>query len=338
METTILGRTGLRVSRTSFGALPIQRVSFAEARTILRKAYGSGINFFDTARGYSDSEEKMGAALADVRHDLIIATKTHAATKNDLLDHVQTSLKNLRTDYIDILQLHNPSQVPNPEDPDGLFAGLEEAKRRGWIRFFGITNHRLPIAQEAVRSGLFDTLQFPLSVLSSDEDLQLAQECSEREIGFIAMKALSGGLVTNARAAFAFLRQHPHIVPIWGIQRESELDEFIDLEAKPPVLDESLQKSIALDRKELSGSFCRGCGYCMPCPVGIPISMAARISLLLRRAPEQNFVTPEWQDKMRLINDCTQCGQCKAQCPYDLDTPELLKAELEKYEAALAGS
>lgn len=337
METITLGRTGLQVSRTSFGALPIQRVSFADARTILRKAYDKGINFFDTARGYSDSEEKMGAALADVRQNLIIATKSHASTKDDLLDHVQTSLKNLKTDYIDILQLHNPAQVPNPEDPEGLFAGLEEARDRGWVRFFGITNHRLPVAREAIQSGLFDTLQFPLSVLSSDKDMQLAQECGERNVGFIAMKALSGGLVTNARAAFAFLRQYPHVVPIWGIQRERELDELLALEADPPSLDQSLQDSIDLDRQELSGSFCRGCGYCMPCPVGIPISMAARISLLLQRAPEQNFLTGEWQEKMRLINDCTQCGQCRAQCPYELDTPKLLQAELAKYEAVIAG-
>jgi len=331
MDKIRLGRTNLWVSRSSFGALPIQRISLEEAAGLLRKAYENGINFFDTARGYTDSEEKIGYALSDVRKDIIIATKSHAKDKKSLFQDLETSLKKLRTDYIDIYQLHNPQSLPDPDDPDGLYSGLVEAREKGMIRFIGITNHRLQLAMEAVASGLYDTIQFPLSSLSSPEDLQLIEECKARDIGLIAMKALSGGLIVNAATTFAFLRQFDNVVPIWGIQRESELDEFLALEKNPPVLDKEMEALIEKDRRELSGAFCRGCGYCMPCPVGIPIPMAARISLLLERAPYQQFLTDEWRENMNRIEQCLECGQCRSQCPYELDTPKLLRSMLKTY-------
>lgn len=331
MDKIRLGRTNLMVSRSSFGALPIQRVSLDEAKYLLRKAYENGINFFDTARAYSDSEEKIGHALSDVRHNIIIATKTHAKDKKTLFEHLETSLRNLKTDYIDIYQLHNPEELPNPDDSDSLYSGLLEAQKKGMIRFIGITNHRLKLALEAAKSGLYDTIQFPLSSLSSDEDLKLVEVCKKQDIGVIAMKALSGGLITNVASTFAFLRQFDNVVPIWGIQRESELDEFIELEKNPPALDEHMWKVIEQDKKELSGSFCRGCGYCLPCPADIPIPMAARMSLLLRRSPYQSLISDEWEERMNRIENCIDCGHCKVHCPYELDTPELLKYMLEDY-------
>lgn len=331
MEKTRLGRTNLMVTRTAFGALPIQRVGFDEAKKILRKAYENGINFFDTARGYTDSEEKIGLSLSDVRHDIIIATKSHAGDRKTLLQHLETSLKMLNTDYIDIYQLHNPASLPDPKDPDGLYSALLEAKKKGMIRFFGITNHRLDLALEAAASGLYDTVQFPFSSLCSDGDLKLVKACRENDVGFIAMKALSGGLITNAASAFAYIRQFENVVPIWGIQREEELDEFIELEKNPPVLNDEIKKIIEKDRAELAGDFCRACGYCMPCPVGIQIPTSARMSLLLRRAPYQRFLDDESRDKMELITKCIQCGHCKKHCPYQLDTPSLLKKNLEDY-------
>lgn len=332
MEKTRLGRTGLRVTRTAFGALPIQRVPMKEARRILRKAFEAGINFFDTARVYSDSEEKLGAALADVRSRVIIATKTHAADRKGVLEHLEVSLRNLRTDCVDILQLHNPKALPDADDPQSTYAGLLEAQRKGMVRFIGITCHRLAVAREAVASGRYDTVQFPLSSISSEEDLALAGACRKADVGLIAMKALSGGLLTSAASAFAFLRQYENVVPIWGIQRESELDEIVALDADPPTLDAALREAIRRDRKELSGNFCRGCGYCLPCPADIPIPMAARMALLLRRAPYEPLLSDEWQEKMRRINDCTECRQCAERCPYGLDTPNLLKRMLEDYE------
>lgn len=332
MEKIRLGRTGLMVSRSGFGALPIQRISFDEAKYLLRKAYDNGINFYDTARAYSDSEEKIGYALSDVRDKIIIATKSGAQDRASLLEHLETSLHNLKTDYIDIYQLHNPENVPDPNDPDGLYAGLREAKAKGMIRFIGLTNHRLPVARKAIRSGFYDTIQFPLNSLSSEEDLSIIDECRKADVGVIAMKGLSGGLITHAASTFAFLRQYDNVVPVWGIQREWELDEFIAFEKNPPVLDDALWKVIEKDRAELSGSFCRGCGYCMPCPAGIEIPTAARMAFLLRRSPYQRYLEDDWKAAMARIKDCRSCGHCRSKCPYELNTPELLQKMLADYE------
>ncbi len=336
MERIRLGRTGLTVNRTAFGVLPLQRTETKLAVDILRQAYEGGIDFYDTARGYSDSEEKIGLALSHVRGDIVIATKSGAADRAGLFAHCETSLRMLRTDYIDIYQLHNPSFVPVPGGADGLYDGMLELKRQGKIRHIGITCHRLANAVEAANSGLYETVQFPLSYLSAQEDLDLCALCARLDVGVIAMKALCGGLITNAAAAFAFLRQYDNVAPIWGIQHAHELEEFLRLSAQPPVLDETLAAVIEADRRDLSGSFCRGCGYCQPCPAGIPIQMAARMSLLLRRAPWQQFVTQEWQAQMGRIRDCQDCGHCAAHCPYGLDTPALLRAMLADYEQFVA--
>jgi predicted aldo/keto reductase-like oxidoreductase len=180
---------------------------------------------------------------------------------------------------------------------------------------------------------LYDTVQFLLSSLSSDADLQLIEDCRQHNVGVIAMKALSGGLITNARTSFAFLRQYENVVPIWGVQRMHELEDILALEATPPALDEALWAEINKDRQELSENFCRACGYCLPCPANIPIPMAGRMMLLLRRMPYQQFLGDSWQANMERIEDCTECGHCKAHCPYGLDTPALLKRNLEDYRA-----
>ena len=331
MDRMVLGRTGLSVARSGFGALPIQRASFEDADKILKKAYDNGIDFYDTARGYTDSEEKIGRALSGVRKNIVIATKTFARDRETMFEQLETSLKNLKTDYIDIYQPHNPGSIPEPDGPDGLYGALLEAKRKGMIRFIGITNHRVDLAMKAVESGLYDTLQFPFSSLSSDEDVKLVEACKKHNVGFIAMKALSGGLITNAATTFAFLRQFENVLPIWGIQRESELDEFIAFEKNPPAMDDQMRALIKKDREELTGSFCRGCGYCLPCPAGIPINMAARMSFLLARSPYRNLISEEWRGKMELIDGCIECGHCREHCPYGLDTPVLLKRMLGEY-------
>jgi len=331
MDRIKLGRTNLMVSRSGFGALPIQRIPFDEAKVILRKAYDNEINFFDTARAYTDSEEKIGYALSAVRKNIIIATKCRAKNKKDLFSQLETSLKNLKTDYVDILQLHNPKEIPNAEDPDSLYGGLLEAKKKGMIRFIGLTNHDIKTAKKAAQSNHYDTIQFPLNSISADEDIELIDICKTGNIGVIAMKALSGGLITNASTTFAFLRQFDNVVPIWGMQKMSELEEFISLEKNPPRLDEAMWNAIKKDRLELAGEFCRGCGYCLPCPVGIEIPTQARISLLLGRAPVQPFLEDSFRAKMDLIDQCIGCGHCKNNCPYKLDTPNLLKRELKKY-------
>jgi len=333
MEFTRLGRTGLMVTRTAFGVLPIQRTDREEAARILRRAYEAGINFYDTARAYTDSEEKIGYALGDVRDEIIIATKSGATTKQKVLADLETSLRDLKTDHVDILQLHNPRVLPDPEDPDSSYAALLEAKQKGMVRFIGITNHCLDTALQAARSGFYDTMQFPLSAISSAEDLGLIDVCAEYDVGVIAMKALCGGLLTHAAVAFAFLRQYENTVPIWGIQRMSELEEFIALDANPPELDAAMQADISRDREELAGNFCRACGYCLPCPAEIPIPMAGRMSLLLGRMPYQQFLSDDWHEKMHRINDCVECGKCRERCPYDLPIMDRMKEAAEIFES-----
>lgn len=248
---------------------------------------------------------------------------------------LETSLGLLKTDYIDIYQFHNPSFVPKPGDGTGLYEAMLEAKAQGKIRHIGITNHRLNVAREAVESGLYETLQFPFSYLAGEQELSLVELCKEKNVGFICMKALSGGLITRSDAAYAYLAQYKNTLPIWGIQRESELDEFLAYHENPPVMSEEIQELIAHDREELAGEFCRGCGYCMPCPKGIEINTCARMSLLLRRSPAANWLAERGQAMMKQIEECIECGACKSKCPYGLNTPELLKKNYEDYKTFL---
>ena len=337
METVTLGSTGIIVNKNGFGALPIQRISTEDAAALARKAYDAGIRFFDTARFYTDSEVKLGVAFEGMREKVYIATKTAAATPEEFWDQLQTSLSNLKTDYIDIYQFHNPAVCPKPGDGSGLYEAMLEAKAQGKIRHIGITNHRLAVAKEAIESGLYETLQFPFCYLATEKDIELVEACKKANMGFIAMKALSGGLITNSAAAYAFEAQYDNVLPIWGVQRESELDEFISYIDNPPVMNDELQAVIDQDREQLSGDFCRGCGYCMPCPVGIEINNCARMSLLLRRSPSELQLTEEVQKKMKKIENCLHCNQCKSKCPYGLDTPTLLAKNYEDYKKVLAG-
>ena len=332
-----LGSTGITVEKNSFGALPIQRISKEAAIGLLRKAYDAGVTFYDTARYYTDSEEKVGAAFEGMRDKIYIATKTGATTAEDFWKELHTSLEKLKTDYIDIYQFHNPSFCPKPGDGTGLYEAMLEAKAQGKIRHIGITNHRLAVANEAIDSGLYETLQFPFCYLATEKDLELVKKCKEADMGFIAMKALSGGLINNSAAAYAFEAQYDNVLPIWGVQRRSELEEFISYIDNPPVMNDEIKALIEHDRKELSGEFCRGCGYCMPCPAGIEINNCARMSLMLRRAPSDAQLTPEMQAKMKKIENCLHCNKCKSKCPYGLDTPTLLQKNYEDYKRVLAG-
>jgi len=337
MQTVTLGTTGITVNKNGFGALPIQRISSEDAVHLIRKAFDAGITFFDTARFYTDSECKLGEALEGIRDKVYIATKTGATTAEAFWKDLETSLGNLKTDYVDLYQFHNPSFCPKPGDGSGLYEAILEAKAQGKVHHIGITNHRLSVAEEAIESGLYETLQFPFCYLSGEKELALVKKCKEKNMGFIAMKALSGGLITNSAAAYAYLAQYDNVLPIWGVQREKELDEFISYIDNPPCMTDELESFIEAERKELSGEFCRGCGYCMPCPVGIEINNCARMSLLLRRSPSELQLTEEVQAKMKKIEDCLNCGQCKSKCPYELDTPALLAKNYEDYKQVLAG-
>ena len=337
MKNITLGSTQITVPQNAFGALPIQRVDQQTAVRILRKAYEGGMRFFDTARAYSDSEEKLGAGLADLRDRIYIASKTAAKTPEQFWKDLDTTLTNLKTDYLDIYQFHCVDQCYAPGDGTGMYEAMLEAKAQGKIRHIGITAHKIGIAEEIVASGLYETLQFPFSYLSSEKELALVEGCKRQNMGFIAMKGLAGGLINDSKAAMAFMTQFDNVLPIWGIQKESELDEWLAFMEDTPEMTDEIRAVIAKDSQELTGDFCRGCGYCMPCPAGIMINQCARMSLMLRRAPSEAWLTQEMQQEMKKIEGCLECGACKSKCPYELDTPNLLKKNYEDYKRVLAG-
>ncbi len=338
MNRITLGGTGLVIEKNGFGCLPIQRVSEREAVRLLHKAYDGGINFFDTARAYSDSEQKVGAAFSAMRAQVVIATKTAAATAEAFWKDLETSLRTLKTDYIDVYQFHNPSFCPKPGGEDGLYEAAVEAKKQGKIRHISLTNHRLSVAHEAIDSGLYATLQFPFSYLAGEQEMELVCKCRAKSMGFIAMKGMAGGLIRDGLTASAWMAEQEGVVPIWGVQRESELDQFLQCIREGAELTEERRAMIVRDRAELCGGFCRGCGYCMPCPAGIEINNCARMSLMLRRAPTAEWLTEEWQKKMHRIEKCLHCGRCVSKCPFGLNTPELLQANYKDYWEVLAAS
>ena len=337
MRNITLGMTGITTPQNAFGALPIQRVSLETAVKLLRRAHEGGMTFFDTARAYSDSEIKVGAAFEGMRDKVYIASKTQAKTPDQFWKDLDTTLTNLKTDYLDIYQFHCVSRCYAPGDGTGMYEAMIEAKKQGKIRHIGITAHLIAVAEEIAASGLYETLQFPFSYLASEREIALVRACEEKNMGFIAMKGLAGGLLTNSRACMAFMSQF-EALPIWGIQREEELDQWLSFFSEDVILDDEISAFIEEDKKALQGDFCRGCGYCMPCTAGIHINQCARMSQLIRRAPSENFKGEFWQKEMAKIEDCVDCGLCKSKCPYGLDTPNLLRKNLADYRNIISGA
>ena len=337
MREITLGSTGITVPQNAFGALPVQRVNLEQAVCLLRRAYEGGMRFFDTARAYSDSEQKLGVAFSEMRDQVYLASKTQAKTPEKFWADLNKSLEMLQTDYLDIYQFHCASQVYAPGDGTGMYECMLEAMAQGKIRHIGITAHQIGVAEDAIASGLYETLQFPFSYLSSEREQALAAKCKEANMGLIAMKGLAGGLITNAKAAMAFMLQFDSVLPIWGVQREKELEDWLSFMEQEPKMTEEIRAFIEKEKTELVGEFCRGCGYCMPCPAGIQINTCARMSLMLRRSPSARWLEPPMQAEMKKIENCKNCGACKKKCPYELNTPELLRKNYEDYKQVLAG-
>ncbi|MBQ1661442.1 MAG: aldo/keto reductase [Treponema sp.] len=332
MRKIVLGKSGIESPQNAFGALPVQRDDFDTAIKILRRAFEGGMTFFDTARLYSDSEEKIGLALSDVRDKIHIATKTQAKTPDAIKAEIETSLKNMKTDHVDLYQFHYADRCYRPGDGSGMYECMEDLKRQGMILHIGITAHKIGVAEECVKSGLYETMQFPFSYLSGEREIALVKLCKEHNVGFIAMKGLAGGLITNSRAAFAYMTQFDNVLPIWGIQHMRELEEWLSFMDSAPDFDPEIAAFIEEDRKNFGADFCRGCGYCMPCPQGILINNCARMSMMVRRAPTKAWTNDFWKNAMMDIEKCTGCGRCKTKCPYQLDIPNLLKKNLEDYK------
>lgn len=337
MRMITLGSTGITVPANAFGALPVQRTDTETAIRLLRKAYHGGMTFFDTARAYSDSEYKLGLAFEGIDRDTYyIATKTQATDPETFREHLEESLRLLKTDHVDIYQFHCAGRCFRPGDGTGMYEEMLRAKEEGKIRHIGITTHKIGVAEEAIQSGLYETLQFPFSYLASERECALVKACEAANMGFIAMKGLCGGILTDSRACMAFMSHWP-VLPIWGIQRENELDEWLRFFSEEPCDTPETEAVIAADRKELATDFCRGCGYCEPCTAGIIIHDCARMSPMIRRSPSARFLSEYWQKEMERIDDCVNCGLCESRCPYGLDTPQLLKRNLADYRNIVSG-
>ena len=336
MKTITLGKTGITTPQNAFGALPIQRVSKSEAVYLLHRALDGGMTFFDTARAYSDSEEKLGEAFSDRRDRLFLASKTQAKTPEGFWKDLETSLRLLKTDHLDVYQFHCVRQCYAPGDGTGMYEAMLQAKEQGKILHIGITAHQIGVAEQIAASGLYETLQFPFSYLATQRDVDLVMACQKADMGFIAMKGLSGGLLNNAAACMAFLSQYP-VLPIWGVQRREELEQWLSFFDAMPQMTDELTAVIERDRRELLGDFCRGCGYCSPCTVGIVINQCARMSQMVRRAPSADWLSPAWQAEMEKIDQCVDCGICMTRCPYELNIPKLLRKNLEDYRKILSG-
>lgn len=333
MNKVTLGRTGICVNEVAMGCLPIQRISKEDAVRLLRRAYDGGVQFFDTAHVYTDSEEKIGAAFdASMRKNIIIASKAQCNDYKSAMAQIDQSLRSMHTDYIDIYQWHNPSSIDGAEnDPDSVYSALVEAKRQGKIRFIGITNHHLGRAQAAVKSGLYDTVQYPFSMLSTQEEVELTKLCRDNNVGFLAMKAMCGGLLEDGRAPFAFMHTLPHVLPLWGVQRETEIDQFLALAKEPPAFDEQMQREVVRIREENGNEFCRGCGYCMPCPQGINLPIVMRIEFFVKRNRPEKYLGQEYRAMVEKVDACIRCGACKSRCPYELDVPNRIVDQKDAY-------
>ncbi|HBT75769.1 MAG TPA: aldo/keto reductase [Planctomycetaceae bacterium] len=334
LEKVRLGQTGLMVSRVLMGCIPIQLLPESNAVRLLRYAYDSGVNFYDTAHVYTDSEAKLGAAFSGAqRQNVIIASKTMSDSYGKTIEQIDESQRRLKTDYIDLYQWHNPeTNFEDFQHRRGPYQAMQDAQKAGKIRFIGVTQHSVKRARFAVESGAFETLQFPLSLLSSPEEMDVSFLAAKAGMGVIAMKAMCGGLIEDGRLPFAFLNRYPHIVPIWGIKTAGELDQFLELSKHPEPFTNEMQAEVEKLRAEYGDEFCRCCGYCLPCPVGIAIPQATRVTTMVKRgAMLDALFTPEHREKMRKIDDCTNCRTCVSCCPYHLDVPRLLKEQQEAY-------
>lgn len=333
MKMMTLGKTDLVVSEVGFGAIPIIRLERQEAVRILRYAFDQGINYFDTANAYRDSEEKIGCAFAGMRDRVVLATKTLRRDGDGVREHLERSLKMLQTDYLDLYQLHQIAQEADWEAVTAPGGAIEEAVRAraaGKIRYLGVTSHSLPMALKLVRTGLFDTIQFPFNFIEDEASQELLPTVLQMGLGFIVMKPFGGGAIDDAGAAFKFLRGHAGVVPIPGFESTMQIDEVLSLYSVPNQVTEQDRAVMDRYRKELGQRFCRRCEYCQPCPQGVKITPAMGYPIVVARMSEV-VATQFCKVPMESVPLCNECGACIERCPYDLPIPEILKANYEKF-------
>ena len=327
MEYRILGKTGLKISRLGFGGIPIQRIDAEGTKMLMHKLLDAGINYIDSARGYTVSEEYLGYGLEGIREHFILATKGRALTKEAMEQDVATSLKNFRTDYIDIYQFHNPSEADLHTilAPGGALEALMEAKQQGKIRHIGITTHSTAVFQKALELDWVETIMFPYNIVESQGEA-LIHACTERNIGFICMKPLAGGAIEDATLALRYIASNPDVtVLIPGMATAEEFIENLAAVNDSTPLTSAEKEKIQVIRDSLGTQFCRRCNYCAPCTVGIPIPQAFILNGYLSRYGLGDWARERYEAMPIKASDCVGCGLCETRCPYHLPIREMLK-------------
>ena len=327
MEYRILGKSGLKVSRMGFGGIPIQRIDAAGTKVLIHNLLENGVNYIDTARGYTVSEEYLGEALDGIRDNFILATKSMARTKEAMHQDIDISLKNLRTDYIDLYQIHNPdkAQLEQVIAPGGALEALLEAKAAGKIGHIGITLHYAELFERVLNFDWVETIMFPYSIVETQGEA-LIRQCAEKNIGFICMKPLAGGAIDDATVALRFVMSNPAVsVVIPGMAAQEEIRENLDaVNNTLPLTEEEICKAEKI-RNSLGTQFCRRCNYCAPCTVGISIPNVFLIEGYYSRYNLKDWAVFRYNNLKKKVEDCIGCGVCETRCPYHLPIREMLK-------------
>jgi len=327
MEYKVLGKTGLKISQMGFGGIPIQRIDAEGTKKLMRRLVESGVNYIDTARAYTVSEEYLGYALEGIREKFVLATKSTARTKKAMAQDIDISLQKLNTDYIDLYQIHNPSEAELAQviAPGGALEALLEAKEAGLIGHIGITLHSAKLFAMAVEYDWVETIMFPYNIVETQGE-ELIRLCGERNIGFIAMKPLAGGAIDDATLALRFICQNPHVsVVIPGMAEEKELDQNLAAVGDPSPLTQQEQEKIRSIRDSLGTQFCRRCNYCQPCSAGISIYTMFLLEGYYNRYDLKDWATARYQKMDKTASDCIGCGICETRCPYNLPIRQMLK-------------
>jgi len=335
MEKVRFGKTGLLVSKIAFGGIPIQRLDTADAVSVVRGVIDLGVNFIDTANGYTTSEERIGTAIKDVPRDsLVIASKSGARDKKTFLEHVDLSLKRLGVDHIDIYQLHGISSYKTYEEvmrEDGAYHGLMEAIQAGKVRFPAFSSHSVRESVRIMRDGKFAAVQLPFNFIDVEALEEAIPLAKEMDIGFIAMKPLGGGLLEDAGLAFRYLAQFDNVVPDPGIEKLPEMEEIVKIANANEPFTEADAAAVERLKEEMGSNWCHRCDYCNPCPQNIGISLVLNIVSILKRVPTNRAIDMAGS-AMENARNCTACRACVERCPYDLDVPTLIKDRLEKWD------
>lgn len=326
MKYSILGKTGLKVSRIGFGGIPIQHVDKENSRKLISRAVELGINLIDTARGYTGSESLIGYGLEGLRDKVHLATKSMAREKAAMRKDIELSLKLLETDYIDLYQLHNVGTLQDLDKvtaPGGALEALIECRNAGIIKHIGITSHSLDVIEKALNNDIFETIQYPYNAVEIQAQ-EVFRKARGMNLGVIAMKPLGGGALRNAKAALKFILHNPDISSaIPGMDSIEQVEENVSTVDEMPLLEEE-RLALMKEATELGERFCRRCGYCQPCPQGINIPMIFILESYYTRYDLKDWAVERYKALSSKADACAKCGICESKCPYKLPIRDML--------------